>query len=147
MPAVSGTTVLLKRGDGESSETFTTIGQLSEKDISFDGETVDTTTDENVDGSGQVWTERASFVREIMVNGTAVAKQQSPWQDLYADWAAGTVRNFQIVVPYIGTWTCAFIVRTISVAGPTKGHMPVTLALESAGVDWEEVRDEVPRFP
>ena len=64
MAAVKGNNMLLKIGDGASSETFTTIAGIRNKSVAINNNPIDVTTDDDV-SSGVTFRSYITGVNEI----------------------------------------------------------------------------------
>lgn len=134
MAAKRGSKVLIKRGNGAGPEVFTTIGTLKTQDISFSAGQIDTTTLDNVDANGEAYQELMSGLRSISINGAGLAKAIGVVQDLFEDQLAGTIRNFELVIPHIGTVTCGFLIGEFQFSGNHDGTADFTMSAASSGV-------------
>jgi len=101
MAAQPGKDLLIKVGDGEASEAFTTIGGLRTKRIAFNDETVDVTHS----GSTGRWREllAGAGVRSAEVSGDGVFIDDATAETLRGYFFAGTIANYEIVIPDFGT--------------------------------------------
>jgi predicted secreted protein len=115
MPA--GFNFLLKRGDGGGPEVFTTIGALRAKTLNADGGQIDVTTDDDRDVNDVLWSVFETGVHgfEITASGVAKAAAKADLQAMYNDFATGNVANYQVVVPFLGTWTVPLVVTSMSI--------------------------------
>lgn len=133
MAAKRGSELLIKRGDGADPEVFTTVGALQSATVTFDGQPIDVTTADDVDGSNQIWRTYISGVKEMSISGNGIGKVIEPVQSVYEDFAAGSIVNFEVVVPFVGTWTVPMIVSNMTFNGPFDGTLGFDIALNSAG--------------
>lgn len=133
MPAVRGSSLLVKRGDGASPEVFTTVGALRNATLTINGNPIDVTTADDLDGNNEIWRAMITGVKDFQISGDGVAKAIEPAQSVYEDFAAGTLRNFQVIVPYIGTWELPMVVTNMTFEGPYDGAATFSLELQSAG--------------
>lgn len=134
MAAKRGSTLLIKRGDGATpTEAFTTVGALRNGNITFDGNPIDVTTADDVDGNNEIWSSFITGVKSLSISGDGVAKAIEPIQSIYEDFAQGTIGNYEIVVPFVGTWTVPFVITNISFEGPYDGALTFSLSAQSAG--------------
>jgi TP901-1 family phage major tail protein len=132
MAAVRGSNLLIKRGDGASPEVFTAVGALRNATLSINGNPIDVTTSDDVDGNNEIWLSRITGVKDLSVSGDGVAKALEPVQSVYEDFALGTITNYQVVVPFVGTFTVAMIVGSMTFEGPYDGAATFSLELSSA---------------
>lgn len=132
MAAVRGNTLLIKRGDGASPEVFTTIGALRTGTVSFNGNPIDVTTNDDVDANNEIWRAMITGVKDLAINASGIGKAIEPVQSLYEDFAAGTRRTMQIVVPYVGTWEVTMVFTSIEFSGDYDDVVSFTLGAQSA---------------
>lgn len=130
MVAVKGLEILVKRGDGGTPQTFTTIAGLRSKSVQLNKEIVDIT---SVDNTTR-WREllAGASVRSLSVSGSGVLKTDAVVKNLYADAIADTFRDYQVVVTGIGTFEGPFQV-TVNLAGDHGAEATYDISLESAG--------------
>lgn len=132
MSAQRGSKLLIKRGDGAASETFTTVGALQNSTLTINGSPIEVTTADDVDGNDEIWRTFITGPKDLSVQGNGIGKQLQPVQSVYNDFAQGTLRNFQIVVPYVGTFTVAMVISAMEFSGPYDGVVGFSLTLQSA---------------
>ena len=130
MAAQSGSDLLLKV-DETGGGAFVTVGGLRSKRISFGAAAVDVTDQasagrwrELLDGAG---------VKSANVAGSGIFKDASSDGTVRAIFFAGTVRNWQVVVPEFGTIEGPFQLTALEYGGNYDGEVVYELALESAG--------------
>jgi len=116
MTAKRGSELLVKRGDGASPEVFTTVGALRTKSLTLNGNAINTTTADDVDGNDEIWNTYITGPKDFAVSGSAIIKlaNKTQTQAIYNAFATGTIENYQIVVPYLGTFTVATIIDDFS---------------------------------
>lgn len=134
MPAVRGSTLLLQRGDGGTpTESFTTVGALQNATVNLNGNPIDVTTSDDVDVNNEIWRANITGVKDLSISGNGVAKALEPIQSVYNDFATGAIRNYQVVVPFVGTYTVAFVITAMTFEGPYDGAATFSIELTSAG--------------
>ena len=140
MAAQKGKDILMKINT--SGSTFVTIGGLRSSSITLNDEAVDITNKDSfgtrtllagagvnsvsISGSG-VFTDTTS---EVLVRTTFAAQQNT------SDGASAQTpafKNFQFIVPDLGTYTGAFMIASIEYAGEFNGEVTYTMSFESAG--------------
>lgn len=131
MTAKRGNELVIKRWDGA---TFVTVGALRTKSLTLNGNSIDVTTDDDVDGNNQIWRTRISGVKDFSVEGEGIAKlaNKALVQAVYNDFALGTVTDYQVVVPYLGTFECGMIVSNMSNSASYDDVITFSLAIEAA---------------
>lgn len=133
MPAQRGSKLLIKRGDGADPEVFTTVGALQNSTLNINGNPINVTTGDDVDGNDEIWQTYITGPKDLSVSGNGIGKDLEPLQSVYDDFATGTIRNYEIVVPNLGTFTLAMIVSNMVFEGPYDGAQGFSLELQSAG--------------
>lgn len=135
MPAVRGGNLLIKRGDGMSPETFTTVGALRNATVTINGNPIDVTTADDVDGNDEIWRAMITGVKDLQVAGDGVAKAIEPAQSVLEDFIGvnTVITNYQVVIPYIGTFELPMIVGNMEFNGNYDDAARFSLSLQSAG--------------
>ena len=142
MAAQQGRALLMKIGDAASPEAFNSIGGLRSTSITFNDEAVDITTKDSggarallagggvnsitISGSG-VFTDNT---QEIAVR-TAFYAQMNTSNGSSAQTAA--FKNFQFIVPDLGTFTGSFMIASLEYAGEYNGEVTYSMSFESNG--------------
>ncbi|MEO1602254.1 MAG: phage tail tube protein [Pseudomonadota bacterium] len=133
MAAVRGTEVLIKRGNGADPEVFTTVGAIRNATITINGNPIDVTTADDVDGNNEIWRTSITGVKDFSISGDGVAKALLPVQTVYNDFATGAITNYEVVAKWFGTWTVAMIVTNMTIEGPYDGAETFSIELQAAG--------------
>jgi len=142
MAAQQGRALLMKIGDGASPETFATIGGLRSTSISMNDEAVDIT---NKDDAGHRKLLAGGGVNSVSISGSGVFTddtqevlvrtsyyaQQNTSDGSSAQTAA--FKNFQFLVPNLGTFTGSFMIASLEYAGEYNGEVTYSMSFESAG--------------
>lgn len=129
MGAQRGKDLLLKLDDGGGS--FVTVAGLRTRSLILGSDAVDVT---NADSPDR-WRELldGGGVRHASVAGTGVFKDADSDARLQAALFAGSVCDWQIVVPDFGTIAGPFQITSLEYAGDHQGEVTFNLALTSAG--------------
>jgi TP901-1 family phage major tail protein len=130
MTAQKGKDLLLKvDSDGEGS--FVTVGGLRARTLAFNAATVDVTDQESagrwrelLDGAG---------LKTARIGGNGIFKDAASDETMRGYFFAGTVRNWQVIVPDLGTVEGPFQIATLEYGGQHDGEVTFELGLESAG--------------
>ncbi|WP_422363183.1 phage major tail protein, TP901-1 family [Pyruvatibacter mobilis] len=130
MAAQKGKSLLLKIGDGATSETFATVAGMRTTSLTINEETVDIT---NKSTSGQFRELLRAGVKSVSASGSGVFTDSSAEGDVRSDVFGSTLTNYQVVVPDFGTFEGAFLVATLSYAGEHNGEVTYDMTIESAG--------------
>ena len=130
MPAQKGRDLLIKI-DQTGTGSYATVAGLRSRTLAFNAATVDTTHAESV---GQ-WREllAGAGVRNARITGSGVFKNAATDALMRDTFFAGTIRNYQIVIPALGTVTGPFQISSLDYAGQYNGEVTFDMTLESAG--------------
>lgn len=129
MAAQTGRTLLLKL-DVTGSGSFQTIGGLRTKSIKINNETVDVTTSDSTDQ----WREllATAGVKSIEASGAGLFTDTTYEDDLVSLIMADTHRDWQIIVPGLGTFEGKFAISNWEANGEYNGPVQATFTLQSA---------------
>lgn len=130
MARQKGSDVLLKL-DTTGSSNFVTIGGIQNARVKFDRPLTDVTNQ----GSPSKHREalEGASIFGMSISGDGVFDSAAPQDSLRSVMMAGTIRNWQIVIPGEGTYSGAFQVTNYERAGPHDKEVGFSLSLESAG--------------
>lgn len=128
MGAQKGKDLLLKVEDGVG---FVTVAGLRARRLAFNAQTVDVTDSE----SAGRWREllEGAGVRRAGLTGSGLFKDAASDALIRAAFFAGSILNYQVVIPDFGTVTAPFQVTALDYAGNHDGEVTFEIALESAG--------------
>lgn len=129
-----GRTLLVKIGDGETSETFANLCGLNSKSLTINNNAIDVTTPDCDTPGGVLWTETLSGVKNVSVSGDGF------FEDSTAELRMNTVAmasdnaaNFEITVPDFGTYAGSFRIDSVEFGGESEGGVTYSLSLSSTG--------------
>jgi len=129
-----GRAMLVKIGDGQESESFSTLCGLNSKTLNINNTEIDVTTPDCTTPGGAMWTEVLSGVKQVTVSGNGFFEDSTQETRLHTvAMAADSVANFQIVVPDFGTFAGAFHVGEVTYGGDSEGGQTYSLSLASSG--------------
>lgn len=130
MSAQKGKDLLLKL-DSDGAGTFTTVAGLRSRSIAFNTETVDIT---HAESAGQ-WREllAGAGVKNAKVSGAGIFKDASSDALVRSYVFAGTIRDWQVVIPDFGTVQGPFQIASLELTGRHDGEVAFDLSLDSAG--------------
>ena len=130
MAAERGSAFLLKVGDGATPVAYATVAGLRTTQASINGEAVAITCK---DSGG--WRELLSGagVRSASVSGSGVFVDANTDDRARQIFFAGTVENFQVIIPDFGIVEGPFQITSIEYAGSYNGEATYELTLASAG--------------
>ena len=128
MVAQKGKDLLLKIDEGAG---FVTVAGLRARRLTFNAQSVDVT---DAESAGR-WREllAGAGVRRASLTGAGLFKDQASDALVRASFFAGSILNWQVVIPDFGTVTAPFQVTALDYAGNHDGELTFELALESAG--------------
>lgn len=130
MAAEKGRLFIIKRGDGTTVETFTTIAALRSTSFSINGEMVDIT---NKDSSGARLLLAEAGVSSVAVSGSGVFTDTANELLLSVSALDRTLDNYEILFESGDKYGAAFQVTTLEYAGEFNGERTYSLTLESSG--------------
>ena len=130
MTAQKGKDLLLKV-DSDGAGSFTTVAGLHARTLAFNAATVDVTDTEStgrwrelLDGAG---------IKTARITGSGIFKDASSDETLRQYFFAGTVRDWQVIVPELGTVEGPFQISSLEYAGQHDGEVSFDMSLDSAG--------------
>lgn len=130
MSAQKGRDLLLKV-DSTGAGVYQTVAGLRSNALTFNAETVDATSQE----STGAWREllAGAGLKSAAVRGSGIFKDAASDATIRGYFFAGTIRNWQVIVPDFGIVEGPFQITSLEVAGRHDGEVNFDLALESAG--------------
>lgn len=128
MAAVRGKDVLLKV---DISGTYTAVAGIRARSIKIANEEVDITSSD----STNEWQEllASAGVKKLEISGSGVLKRDATDLNILSKMIAGTIANWQVIIPSFKTFTGAFQVSSIEYAADHNDSGKFTIALMSAG--------------
>ncbi|OHV75646.1 phage major tail protein, TP901-1 family [Rhizobium sp. LCM 4573] len=128
MVAQKGKDLLLKIDDGGS---YLTVAGLRSRRLAFNAETVDVT---DAESAGR-WRELlgGAGVQRASLTGAGIFKDQASDELVRTAFFAGSILNWQVVIPDFGMVSGPFQVTALEYSGDHNGEVQFELALESAG--------------
>ncbi len=130
MTAQKGKDLLLKL-DSDGAGSFATVAGLRARTIAFNAATVDVTDTESVgrwrellDGAG---------IKTARITGSGIFKDAISDETIRQYFFNGTVRDWQVIVPELGTVEGPFQIASLEYGGQHDGEVTFDLGLESAG--------------
>ncbi len=130
MTAQKGKDLLLKvDSDGEGA--FVTVAGLRARNLAFNAATVDVT---DTESAGR-WREllEGAGIKTARITGSGIFKDAASDETVRGYFFAGTVRDWQVIVPELGTVEGPFQIASLEYAGQHDGEVTFDLGLESAG--------------
>ncbi|MEG6510092.1 phage major tail protein, TP901-1 family [Methyloligella sp. 2.7D] len=130
MTAQKGKDLLLKV-DADGAGDFTTVAGLRARSLAFNAATVDVTDQDSsarwrelLDGAG---------IKTARLTGSGIFKDAASDETVRAYFFAGTIRDWQVIVPDFGTVEGAFQITALEYSGRHDGEVSFELGLDSAG--------------
>lgn len=140
MAKQQGKLLLIKIGDGEAIEAFTTLCGLQSKTLTVNNNNFDVTTADCTAPSGQLWQEVMTGMRSMEVSGNGLFEGGTSLTRFKAIalGAAETdtddaIGNFEVVVPDFGTFAGAFHINSVEFGGEQEGAATFSFTLASSG--------------
>jgi TP901-1 family phage major tail protein len=129
MAAQKGKDLLVKI-DSTGSGSFVTVAGLRTRTLAFNAESVDITHQES---AGQ-WREllEGAGIKSARITGAGVFKDAASDELVRSLFFAGTIRNWQVVIPDFGTIEGPFQVGSLEMNARHDGEVGFELGLESA---------------
>jgi TP901-1 family phage major tail protein len=130
MAAQRGKDLLLKV-DSTGTGSFVTVAGLRTRSLVFNAATVDITHTESADE----WRELlgGAGVKTARLAGSGIFKDAAADETVRADFFAGIVRDWQVVIPDFGAVEGAFQITALEYSGGHDNELTFEIALESAG--------------
>jgi TP901-1 family phage major tail protein len=130
MTAQSGKDMLLKL-DQDGSGSFVTVAGLRSRSLAFNAAAIDVT---DAESAGR-WREllAGGGIKRAAVAGSGIFKDAASDATIRALFFAGTIRNWQLILPDFGTVEGPFQIVALEFAADHAGEVTFELALESAG--------------
>ena len=128
MAAQKGKDLLVKINTSGSS--FDTVGGLRSTSISINDEPVDIT---NKDSANARTLLATAGTQSMTISGSGVFVDDAQIQLIRGSLANGAFKNFQLVIPDLGTYEGAFMIASLEFAGEFNGEVTYSLTLESSG--------------
>ena len=131
MTAQRGKDLLLKIGDGESPESFTSVAGLRARTITLNARTVDATNSDSPDG----WREliAGAGVKSCAVTGAGLFVDAAADETVRQAFFDQAMPNWQLIIPDFGTIEGPFQIAALEYAGRHDGEATYSLSLASAG--------------
>jgi TP901-1 family phage major tail protein len=130
MTAQKGKDLLLKL-DSTGTGSFVTVAGLRSRSLSFNAQTIDVT---NADSAG-AWRELLgeAGIKSAALSGSGIFKDAVTDATTRDFFFAGTIRDWQVILPGFGTVEGPFQITGLDYAGEHNGEMTYELTLASAG--------------
>lgn len=130
MTAQKGKDLLLKV-DADGAGDFTTVAGLRARTLAFNAASVDVTDQE----SAEQWREllAGAGIKTARITGSGIFKDAASDETLRGYFFAGTIREWQVIVPDFGTVAGAFQITSLEYSGRHDGEVSFELGLDSAG--------------
>lgn len=130
MAAQKGKALLIKIGDGQDPESFTTVAGLRSTTITLNDEAVDITTKDNAPYRTLL---AQAGIQTVSVSGSGVFTDSAVEETVRAKMGASTFSNYQIIVPDFGTYEGEFMLASLEYAGEYNGEVTYSMTFESSG--------------
>ena len=130
MAAQSGKDMLLKL-DAAGSGSFTTVGGLRTRSLTFNAASIDIT---DAESAGR-WREllAGGGIKRASVAGSGIFKDQASDEAVRGLFFGGTLCAWQLILPGFGTVAGPFQITSLQFSAGYAGEVTFELSLESAG--------------
>ncbi len=130
MTAQKGKDLLLKV-DSDGVGSFTTVAGLRARTLAFNAASVDVT---DAESAGR-WRELlgGAGLKTARISGSGIFKDAASDETVRQYFFAGTIRDWQVIVPDFGTVEGPFQIASLEYGGRHDGEVSFDLSLESAG--------------
>lgn len=130
MAAQKGRDLLLKL-DSTGAGAYQTVAGLRASTLTFNAQTVDATSQD----SANAWREllAGAGLKSAAVRGQGIFKDAASDLTIRSYLFAGTIRNWQVVIPNFGIIEGPFQITSLDIAGRHDAEVTFELAIESAG--------------
>ena len=130
MAAQSGKDMLLKL-DQSGSGSFLTVAGLRTRALAFNAASIDVT---DAESAGR-WREllAGGGIKRAAVSGSGIFKDHASDAAIRSLFFAGTIRNWQLILPDFGTVEGPFQIVALEFSADHAGEVTFEIALESAG--------------
>ena len=130
MAAQRGKDLLLKV-DSTGTGSFTTVAGLRARSLAFNAATVDITHTESADE----WREllAGAGIKTARLSGSGIFKDAASDETVRAYFFAGSIYDWQAVIPDFGTVEGPFLITALEYSGSHDNELTFEIALESAG--------------
>lgn len=135
MAKQQGQLMLIKIGDGEASEVFSTLCGLTSKTFTINDTAIDVTTANCTDPTSAMWTELLQGIKSVSVSGNGLFVDHTTETRLMTvKMSASPICNFELVIPDFGELAGAFHIAEVGFgAEDGQGGVTKTLSLNSTG--------------
>jgi TP901-1 family phage major tail protein len=122
---------LLLKVDATGAGSFQTVAGLRAHALSFNAETVDVTHQE----SAGAWRELLAGAgpKSAAIRGSGLFKDEASDETVRSLFFAGSLRDWQVIIPDFGIITGPFQISSLEIAGRHDAEVTFELALASAG--------------
>jgi TP901-1 family phage major tail protein len=122
---------MLLKLDQDGSGSFITVAGLRTRSLSFNAAIIDIT---DAESAGR-WREllAGGGIRKASVSGSGIFKDAASDEAMRGLFFAGTIRNWQLILPGFGTIAGPFQITALQFSADHAGEVTFELSLESAG--------------
>ncbi len=132
MAKQKGSDMLLKIDTATSGgPTFTSVAGLRTKQIQFDSETVDVTNQDSANKFRELL--EGAGIRKARISGSGVFTDGTAENTVMTVFMAGTIKQWQIIIPGLATVQGLFQIASVELQGPHDKEIAYSISLESAG--------------
>lgn len=137
MAAQKGLEMLLKV-DSDGAGTYQTLGGIQTNGLTLDKETVDITSQDEVDRYRKLIA--GAGVKSMSISGSGVFKDDAAIETARSYYANDTLRNWRITIPSFYDITANFAVSRLEFSGAHNGEVTFSISLDSSGpIAWTPI--------
>lgn len=122
---------MLLQCDVNGSGSYSTMATIQTNTLRFNSDTVEVTNQQSANKWRQLLA--GAGIKRLSVSGQGVFDDSSVENTMWTYAQAGTIRNWRVTVPTLGTFTCLMQVTSLEYAGRHQGEVQWSVSLESAG--------------
>lgn len=133
MPAIKGSLIKLKKGDGASPEVFTAIAGSRNVSLNLGGDRIEITTADDINASGVSWRTYIAGIVDFSASFNGVIKNVASFNALIASRLADTVENYQLEITGYGTFEGPMTITSFEVNGEFSDAGTFTVGVSASG--------------
>lgn len=130
MPAASGALVLIKIGNGEDPEVFTTIGGMRTSELSIDNQLLDAS---HIEGGNWRILQNESGIQSVSISGSGIFVDSTEEENVRISAFANTIKNYRFIFANADSIQGPFRILSYQRKGDHNNPEAYNLTLESAG--------------
>lgn len=133
MAQKTGREILLKVGDGAGPEVFTTLAGIQSRNFTITNNTSEATVASTSSPGDKVPAASVYGIQSVSFSGDGIFDEVAAVKAWVTDVWDHVDRNYEIVIPGDGTYSCVLRVTNLEYGGNTEGVMTFSASFESSG--------------